>query len=112
MAQVPVIGSLFNADFAQGPESAQTGYVPQPLQPGGPFTPVTTPLQDQGALVGPVYLGCGHSMNALEVMSCAIEVGGVPTQSAVLRCCLCGYVTRIITPFADLYNLDNALLFS
>lgn len=105
----PSEGSLFNPDFAQGDDMAsrQLGYVPKPLQPGGPYTPVTAPTQKQGELIGPVYPGCGHSNNSIEVISAA--VGGV--QSAILRCTMCGYVARIITPFSAIYSLANSILF-
>lgn len=80
---------------------------PTPVQPGGPGTVVTSPPQDIGEKIGMWTTGCGHFFNNWAIYK--VAVGGVP--SALVCCPLCGYISRIITPY-DLINTDaNAIIF-
>lgn len=102
LPQNPSLGSLFNYDTATGPE----GFLPPAKQPNGPGTPVTDPVQSTGEILGQFGSGCGHSFNSWEIASAAIS--GV--RVAVIRCPLCQYVQRIISPYDAIYDPANEFI--
>jgi hypothetical protein len=93
---VDVIGELMPQDI---------GYA-KPVQPGGIGTPVTAPIQTVDELTGDFYFGCGHSLRSIDVQIQGLA--GCPT--AFLRCPICKYLQRIISPASALYSDSNAIL--
>jgi hypothetical protein len=85
-------------------------YVADPLQPGGTGTAVTSPTQRIDERTGRFYFGCGHSVNNMEIRK-ALDNDGV-TLIAELRCPVCGYLQRKISPFSAIYAPENAIIFA
>lgn len=97
----PTVGQLFNYDLINQP-----GPFNPASQPAGPNTPVTDPVQTTGELIGQFFSGCGHSFNAWEIMAMTVEC--IP--SAGVRCPICGFLQRIITPYSDIYAQANEII--
>lgn len=87
----------------------RTGAYPPAVQPGGPGTPVTAPVQTTNEL-GLWFAGCGHSFN--HWMVSFTSWAGVCGNSALMACPLCGYVQRILTPASLVYAPENDILFA
>jgi hypothetical protein len=93
----PVIGQLL---------PQEEGYPPA-FQPGGTGTPVIMPAQTVGEKRGRWFLGCGHSVNAMDIRFQSVAC----TPSALLCCPYCLYLQRIVTPASDIYNnLTNPII--
>jgi hypothetical protein len=108
----PQVGTLANYDTANPSLIAGQpgGWLPAYYQPGGPGTP-TFPQQAQGSqsmITGVPFevgmalytMGCGHWFNNPEVAFASVNC--VP--SAIVRCPLCQFISRIITPASLIYT--------
>lgn len=93
---MPIVGTFFNPK----------NYLPPFTQPGGRGT-VTFPQEQTGELLGQWMLGCGHSMNNLEIgsaSSCGVQV-------ALILCPLCSYLQNLINPYSAIYSYPYEILF-
>lgn len=84
------------------------GAYPIPLQPGGPGTPITSPLQTDGEKLGLWVAGCQHWFNHWDVHSS--QIGGV--QTALICCPICLYVQRLISPYSAIHTDQNMIIFA
>lgn len=110
----PEVGSIFGPDLQYNPP--RLGVIPVPVQPGGPGSQVTLPVQQpnqywrsQGIPTntppderdGSMMLPCGHSTLFYDIISVS-DADGIPV--AVCRCPLCQYVVLKFKPFNKIFD--------
>lgn len=95
------VGCLFNYDTASGPN----GMYPVFRQPAG-IGGQTVPQQSTGEVLGLFVASCGHSFNNWDLQSTSIN--GV--QVAVVRCPICSYTQRIISPYSAIHDAANEFI--
>jgi hypothetical protein len=82
------------------------GSYPPAEQPGGIGTVVTDPTQQPDEMTGLWFFGCGHSFVHMDIRIQAQN--GCPV--ALVRCPVCGYVQRIISPASELHSEANQVV--